>query len=224
MKTLVLLVLASSVPAVTLGQAVIAGSVTDSSGASMAGVIVAEQPCADRGNPFRGHRYHRPIPHREPPTWRLCRHVHAQRLAPAPGRGRRADGVVTHSVDAVLDLGSLTETIIVTSEGPVVDVRSVTRETTLSSEVVKTLPTVRSYNALLALVPGVVTTANDIVTGTATTAFPTHGGRVNEGRLLVDGLNVGSPRGEFRDQLRRRHRRRGRGRLLGSEPAGDYET
>ena len=79
-------------------------------------------------------------------------------------RPHRADGVAltgsfTASVDAVLELGSLAETIIVTSEGPVVDVRSVTRETTLSSEVVKTLPTVRSYNALLALVPGVVTTA-----------------------------------------------------------------
>ena len=31
------------------------------------------------------------------------------------------------------------------------------------------------------------------MTGTATTAFPMHGGRSNEGRLLLDGLNVGSP-------------------------------
>ena len=31
------------------------------------------------------------------------------------------------------------------------------------------------------------------MTGTATTSFPIHGGRENEGRLLLDGLNVGSP-------------------------------
>ena len=43
------------------------------------------------------------------------------------------------------------------------------------------------------LVPGVVTTSNDIVTGTATTSFPVHGGRTNEGRLTLDGLNIGSP-------------------------------
>ena len=38
-----------------------------------------------------------------------------------------------------------------------------------------------------------VTNINDIVTGTATTSFPIHGGRTNEGRLSLDGLNLGSP-------------------------------
>ena len=41
--------------------------------------------------------------------------------------------------------------------------------------------------------PGVVTNVNDTVTGTATTRFPIHGGRTNEGRSLLDGLTVGSP-------------------------------
>jgi hypothetical protein len=194
MKTLVLLVLTSGVPAVALGQAVIAGAVTDSSGASMAGVTVAASSPAlieairttvtDTTGRYR--------------IENLRPGVYAVTFTLKGWRPHRADGVAltgsfTASVDAVLELGSLAETIIVTSERPIVDVRSVTRETTLSSEVVKTLPTVRSYNALLALVPGVVTTANDIVTGTATTAFPMHGGRLNEGRLLLDGLNVGSP-------------------------------
>jgi hypothetical protein len=40
-----------------------------------------------------------------------------------------------------------------------------------------------------------VTNANEIDTGTATTSFPIHGGRANEGRLLLDGLNVGSASG-----------------------------
>jgi hypothetical protein len=46
---------------------------------------------------------------------------------------------------------------------------------------------------LLVLVPGVLTNTNDTVRGTATTSFPIHGGRVGEGRLLLDGLNIGSP-------------------------------
>src|SRR6185295_1283494 len=36
---------------------------------------------------------------------------------------------------------------------------------------------------------------NDTVTGTATTQFPIHGGRNNEGRLNIDGLNIGNPAG-----------------------------
>ena len=53
----------------------------------------------------------------------------------------------------------------------------------------------RSYNALVVVVPGVVTNLNDTVTGTATTQFPIHGGRNNEGRLTIDGLNIGNPVG-----------------------------
>ncbi len=74
-----------------------------------------------------------------------------------------------------------------------VDVHSAKREVTLNGEVVRSIPTVRSYNALLALVPGVVTSVNDTVTGPAQTSFPIHGGRQSEGRLLLDGLTVGSP-------------------------------
>ena len=43
--------------------------------------------------------------------------------------------------------------------------------------------------------PGVVTNLNDTVTGTATTQFPIHGGRNNEGRMTIDGLNIGNPVG-----------------------------
>jgi hypothetical protein len=41
----------------------------------------------------------------------------------------------------------------------------------------------------------VVTNTNDVQTGTATTQFPIHGGRNNEGRMTVDGLNIGNPPG-----------------------------
>ena len=89
--------------------------------------------------------------------------------------------------------GLLSETVTVTGAVPAVDVHGAGHELTLSADVIRSLPTVRSYNALLVLVPGVVTSANDTVTGTASVSFPIHGGRTNEGRLTLDGLTVGSP-------------------------------
>ena len=92
-------------------------------------------------------------------------------------------------------VGSLEETVTVTGESPIVDVQSARRQTVLNNDVLKAIPTVRSYNALVVVVPGVVTNTNDVATGTATTQFPIHGGRNNEGRMTIDGLNIGNPPG-----------------------------
>jgi hypothetical protein len=102
-------------------------------------------------------------------------------------------GSFTAVVNARLDVGAPDTVVTVTATSPLVDVRRTSHEITLNGDHVKSLPTARSYNALLSLVPGVVTATNDTVTGTATTSFPIHGGRAQEGRLMVDGLNVGSP-------------------------------
>ena len=104
-------------------------------------------------------------------------------------------GTFTATINADLRVGAIAETVTVTGETPVVDVQSAAREITLSTDVVKSIPTVRSYNAMVVIVPGVVTNLNDTVTGTATTQFPIHGGRNNEGRMTVDGLNIGNPPG-----------------------------
>jgi hypothetical protein len=109
--------------------------------------------------------------------------------------GVELTGSVTAAVDVVLDVGSLTDTITVSRDVRTVDIHSAKRELTLTGDVVRSIPTVRSYNALLGLVPGVVMNSNDVVTGTATSQFPIHGGRANEGRLMLDGLNIGSPPG-----------------------------
>src|SRR4029077_5363274 len=101
----------------------------------------------------------------------------------------------TATINAELKVGALAETITVTGETPVVDVQSAKREVTLNSDIIRSIPTVRSYNALVVVVPGVVTNLNDTVVGTATTQFPIHGGRNNEGRMTIDGLNIGNPPG-----------------------------
>jgi hypothetical protein len=102
-------------------------------------------------------------------------------------------GSLTAAGDAQLTVGALTETITVGIEPPAIDIHSARRGITLTGDVVRTLPTVRTYSALLALVPGVVTNALEMVSSPAATSFPYHGGRQNEGRLLLDGFTVGSP-------------------------------
>src|SRR4051812_40618674 len=109
--------------------------------------------------------------------------------------GLELTGSFTATINAELRVGALSETITVTGETPVVDVQSAKREMTLSNDVLKAIPTVRSYNAMVAVVPGVTTNLNDVVIGTSTTQFPIHGGRANEGRMTVDGLNIGNPPG-----------------------------
>ena len=107
--------------------------------------------------------------------------------------GVQITSAFTAGVNAQLALGPVAETITVTAATPAVDVRSAAAATTLPADIVKALPTVRSYNALVVLIPGVATSGNDVVTGTSTTAFPIHGGRGNEGRLALDGFTVGGP-------------------------------
>ena len=112
---------------------------------------------------------------------------------PYQREGVELAGSFTAVVNAELAVGSMNETITVIGETPAIDVHRAGREITLSGDLVQSIPTARSYNALLSLIPGVLTNANDTVTGTAATSFPIHGGRTNEGRLSLDGMTVGSP-------------------------------
>ena len=109
--------------------------------------------------------------------------------------GIELTGSFTAVVNAEMRLGALEETIVVTGESPVVDVQSARRQLTLGSDVLRSIPTIRNYNGVVLLVPGVTTNTNDVPTGATTTQFPIHGGRNNEGRLMIDGLNIGTPVG-----------------------------
>jgi len=111
--------------------------------------------------------------------------------SPTETSGIDLTGASTLTVDATFVL-SLSQSVSVTSEPTLVDVYSARHEITFGNELLRSIPTARSYNALLPLVPGVLTSANDTVTGTATTNFPIYGGRSTESRLLLDGLTVGS--------------------------------
>ena len=109
--------------------------------------------------------------------------------------GIELTGSFTAQIDADLAVGGLTETITVTGASPIVDVTSVRRQTTISSEVLTSIPTARSWAATALLIPGIVTIGGgptDVQVTPQMTVFGGAGGRNNEGRMQVDGLNTGA--------------------------------
>jgi Carboxypeptidase regulatory-like domain len=181
-------------PTMSFGQAGIAGSVRDESGGLLAGVVVVASSSAliektrttvtDSNGRYR--------------LENLRLGTYAVRFTLKGFRPSQQEGIElmrssTAVLDATLVLGAVTDSITVAGDMPVVDVRNAGREITLSGEVVNSIPSAGTYNALLPLVPGVVTGANDTVTAPATTSFPMYGGRTNEGRLMLNGLTIGSP-------------------------------
>lgn len=181
-------------PIAASAQSALAGVVTDSSGAVVPAVTVdASSPAlieksrtavTDSSGRYR-------IGDLRPGVYVVT--FTAPGMAPYRQEGVELSGSLTATVNAKLVVGSLREAVTVSGLVHPVDVYDAKRQVTLVADDIRSLPTVRSYNSLVTLVPGVVTSANDTVTGTATTSFPIHGGRANEGRLFLDGLNVGSP-------------------------------
>ena len=194
MKALYFLPLIAVVSSSAFAQAAIAGSARAQSGVPLAGVMVqlaspaliekVRLAVTDGGGLYR-------IENLRPGTYAISFSLPGWR--PYRREGIELSGSSTVVVDAELTVGTLSEAITVTAAVPVVDAHSLSRELALSGNVVRSIPSARSYNALLVLVPGVATNSNDIVTGTATTSFPVHGGRTNEGRLTLEGLTIGSP-------------------------------
>ena len=65
-------------------------------------------------------------------------------------------GSLTAAIDVELRVGELQETVTVTGESPIVDVQSARRQQVIDGDVLNAIPTSRSYNNVLQLVPGVV--------------------------------------------------------------------
>ena len=109
--------------------------------------------------------------------------------------GVALEGSFTATINGELRVGALTETITVTGESPIVDVQSIRRQTVLDNDTISAIPSSRSYNNLIQLIPqsinqGGAPTDVQIVPGMV--VFGGFGGRSNEGRVNVDGISVGS--------------------------------
>ncbi len=159
MRTLraVLLTAASILlPASAFAQASIAGTARDTSGAALPGVTVeASSPVliekvrsavTDASGLFR-------IVGLPPGTYAVTF------VLPGFNQVKR-DGVeltgsFTAQIDASLAVGGIAETITVSGSTPIVDVQSIRRQTTISGEVLTSIPTARSWAATALLIPGI---------------------------------------------------------------------
>src|SRR5688572_28908687 len=148
-KTLTLLAWIVLVPTAARAQAVIAGTVRDSSGAVLPGVTVeAASPTLIekvRSVATDGTGQYR-IEDLRPGTYTVT--FTLQGFNTFKREGIELTGSFTATINAELRVGALTETITLTGESPVVDVQSARREVTLNSDVLQSIPSVRSYNAL----------------------------------------------------------------------------
>jgi hypothetical protein len=110
---------------------------------------------------------------------------------------KRDDIVLTGSfiatVNADMRVGGVAETVTVSGEAPVVDVTSARTEQTIDGQTVSEIPTSRLYSSLTQLVPALNVQGNDVggSQGNVFSVFQIHGGRRNEGQVLVDGMSGG---------------------------------
>jgi carboxypeptidase family protein len=183
-------------PSLALAQATITGVVRDASGAVLPGVTVeasspvliekARSATTDSGGQYR-------IIDLRPGLYDVSFQLTG--FSTVRREGIELTGALTATVSVDLRVGGLEETITVSGSAPLVDTQSVRRQVTLNSEILTTAPTARSWAAMAVLVPGIVTQAGasaDIQVTPQMTVFGGMGGRSNEGRMQVDGLNTGA--------------------------------
>src|SRR5437899_183943 len=109
--------------------------------------------------------------------------------------GIELNGSFTATVNADMKVGSLEESVTVTGETPIIDTQSVKRQTVLGNDIVTALPAARAYAGVMTLIPATMTqtgSALDIQVTPGMLVFGGTGGRNNEGRIQVDGLNTGA--------------------------------
>ncbi|MEP7307571.1 MAG: carboxypeptidase-like regulatory domain-containing protein [Acidobacteriota bacterium] len=193
-----LLVLACLVilPAAAFAQASITGVVKDGSGAVLPGVTVEASSDAliekVRSAVTDGSGQYRIVDLRAGTytvTFSLTGFSSIKR------EGVELTGSFTATINADMKIGTLQETITVTGETPIVDTQSVRRQTTVSNEVISSMPAARSYAGVMLLIPATTTQAGanlDIQVTPGMLVFGGAGGRTNEARIQVDGLNTGA--------------------------------
>lgn len=146
LKAALCLVLIVGLPHAAFAQSAIAGNVTDSFGAPIAGVTVAASSPeliekirtteTDSAGRYR-------IENLRPGTYVVT--FTLEGWSPLKREGIELTGSFTATIDVQLAIGRLTDLITVAGATPIVDVHSAKREVTLSGEVVRSIPTVRSY-------------------------------------------------------------------------------
>ena len=190
-RVLFAVALMALVPAAASAQATLAGVVKDTSGAVLPGVTIeAASPVliekvrsavTDNNGQYQ-------IVNLLPGTYQLTFSLSGFRVVRREDVAVTGSGVITISAD--LQVGDVAETITVSGESPIVDIQSTRRQTVLDSETVNSIPAARGFGNILASLPGLQIT----MTNPASPFNPwytAHGGRGNEGKVQIGGLNAG---------------------------------
>jgi hypothetical protein len=101
------------------------------------------------------------------------------------------------TVNARLEVGSVSETITVTGESPTIDTKSNLQQTVMNQEVLEGIPTGRDPWSLAKLIPGVQVATYD-VGGTQSmqqSSLSSHGSNTNDVSYNIDGATVNWPGG-----------------------------
>jgi hypothetical protein len=105
----------------------------------------------------------------------------------------------TATINAELPSGNVAETITLSEDAPVVDTQNVATKAVTSRELMDALPTDRNFTSLASMTPGmqVVGTLQNVGGSDpeARLMLQTHGSRIAESRLFVDGMSVMSGNG-----------------------------
>jgi hypothetical protein len=193
LRTCFAVVCIALLPSLASAQASLAGTVRDASGAVLPGVTVeASSPALierTRTAVTDGTGQYR-ITELRPGTYALTFTLPG--FTTVQREGVAVAGVAVIAIDVEMRVGGVQETITVTGETPIVDVQSTRRQAVIDSEVINTLPASRGYGNLLMAIPSVQVNLLNSATDPTMQFFTVHGGRSNEGRVQIDGMNVGS--------------------------------
>jgi hypothetical protein len=181
-------------PATAWAQASIVGTARDASGAVLPGVTVeASSPALiekTRSVVTNGVGQYS-IQDLRPGTYTVTFNLAG--FSTVKRDGIELTGSFIATVNGDMRVGGVQETITVSGEAPVVDVTSARTEQTISGKTVSEIPTSRLYSSLTQLVPALNVQGNDVggSQGNVFSVFQIHGGRRNEGQVLVDGMSGG---------------------------------
>ena len=192
--TFVWVALALLIPTAAHAQATITGTVRDTSGAVLPGVTVdAASPVLIekvRTAVTDGSGRYQLVDLR-PGAYTVTFSLTGFNALKRDGITLSGSGVAT--IDGELRVGALNETITVTGEAPVVDVRSSTRQQVLDAEVINALPTARNYFTLARMIPGTSGGGNDVggsLIQDVGQSVTIHGSRNTDQRVTLNGINI----------------------------------
>jgi hypothetical protein len=195
-RAILILVSLSAIPSIAFAQASasIVGTVRDASGAVLPGTTVeASSPALieKTRTVISSGTGQYSIENLRPGTYTVTFTLTG--FATVKREGIELGGAFVATVNADMKVGGVAETVIVSGEAPTVDTTSTRSQQVISGQTVAEIPSSRNYSAFTHLIPAINVQQNDFEGSNPAlySVFQIHGGRRNEGQVLVDGMNGG---------------------------------